>query len=118
MKTAAKVFLIIGMVSTFYLIFPVVIGIIAINKLENAKDDEDLKVWAWLSIFLVSTIGGVFMLLMISEGDNVSQKSAFSRNKRISNSSTKLTELKTLYDDGIIDEKTYNEKRKEYLRDL
>ena len=37
MKTAAKVFLIIGMILGFYLIFPIVLGSITIRKINEAK---------------------------------------------------------------------------------
>ena len=36
MKTVAKVFIIIGMVCSFYLIFPIVLGIFALKKLDTA----------------------------------------------------------------------------------
>ena len=64
MKTAAKVLLIIGMVCTFYLIYPIILGIYAYKMIDNAKKKEDLMLWGILSIFFVSTLGGVFMLLI------------------------------------------------------
>lgn len=67
MKVAAKIFLIIGMVFGFFLIFPLIIGLIAIKKIDEAKKQDDLVLWAILSIFLVSPIGGILMLFIQPE---------------------------------------------------
>lgn len=64
MKTAAKVFLIIGIVFTFYLIYPIVLGVIACKKLEESKDIKEIHNWGIVCLFLVSIIGGIIMLVM------------------------------------------------------
>ena len=67
MKTAAKVFLIIGIVFTFYLIYPIVLGVIACKKLEESKDIKEIHNWGIVCLFLVSIIGGIIMLVMKEE---------------------------------------------------
>ena len=64
MKTAAKVFIIIGMVLQFYLIFPLIIGILALKKINNATSKSELTGWAIATILLNSPLGGIFMLLI------------------------------------------------------
>ena len=67
MKTAAKVFIIIGMIFTFYLIFPIMLGVLAIKKIDSATSSSELLGWAIATIFLVSTLGGIFMLFIKDE---------------------------------------------------
>lgn len=122
MKKAAKIFLILGMVFQFYLIFPIVLGVIAIKKLEDEKStDEDIRLWGILSLFLVSTLGGVFMLLIKPEeldgyaSENSSKTGSITRNSELTN---RLLELKRLFDDGIIDNDTYIAKRESITKEL
>ena len=67
MKTAAKVFLIIQIIFTFYLIYPLVLGIIACKKLDESKDIKEIHGWGIVCLFLVSLIGGIIMLVMKEE---------------------------------------------------
>lgn len=120
MKKAAKVFLIIGMCLTFYLVYPIVLGIKALKKLEEAKTTDDLRLWAILSIFFVSSIGGLLMLLLKQEDLNyneiqASKKTGYAKNN---DPSTRLLELKTLFDAGIIDKVTFDEKSKQVVKEL
>jgi len=62
MKNAAKVFIWIKMILFFYLIYPVVVGIIALNKLEEAKSKDDIKTIGILTLLFCSLFGGIFML--------------------------------------------------------
>lgn len=64
MKTAAKVFIIIGMVVQCFLVYPIILGIFALKKLNNAQKKSDLTVWAIITLLLVNTIGGILMLLI------------------------------------------------------
>lgn len=122
MKTAAKVFLIIGMILQFFLIFPIILGVIALGKLEEGSKEE-VRTWGIISIFGVSLIGGIFMLLSADDEVKASLASE-GRNKSgqftgdSSDPASKLRELKDLYDQDIIDEATYQEKRRKYLEDL
>ena len=64
MKTCAKVFLIIGMCLTFYLILPIVFGVITIKKLDTVLIRGEIIPWGVLSIIFVSQVGGILVLCM------------------------------------------------------
>ena len=64
MKTCAKVFLIIGMCLTFYLVLPLIFGIITIKKLDTVLTRGEIIPWGVLSIIFVSQIGGILVLCM------------------------------------------------------
>lgn len=67
MKTAAKVCLIIGMVFGFWMILPLVFGILAINKLNTATKKEELVGMGVCALLFCSTLGGIFMLCVSDE---------------------------------------------------
>lgn len=62
MKTAIKVFIWIGIVSTFYLIFPIFVGLDALKKLEQATTKEELQTPAILTLLFCNSIAGILML--------------------------------------------------------
>ena len=64
MKTAAKVFIILGMVLQFWMIFPLVLGIFALKKINSATQKSELTGWAIVTLICVNTIGGILMLLI------------------------------------------------------
>lgn len=64
MKTAAKVFIILGMICGFYTILPLIFGFIALKKLKNATKKDELTVTAILTLIFCSLIGGVLMLCL------------------------------------------------------
>ena len=64
MKTAAKVFLILGMVVQCFLIYPIILGALAIKKINNAKTAKELTGWGVVSLLIVNLIGGILMLCM------------------------------------------------------
>lgn len=66
--TAAKIFIIIGMVLQFYLVYPLIVGTIALNKLKLAQEKKNLTTIGIISIFLCSIIGGI-LILSIDEKD-------------------------------------------------
>lgn len=70
MKTAAKVFIIIGMVVGFWMILPLIFGFIALNKLKNAKSKDELTVVAILTLLFCNLIGGILMLCIPAEEFN------------------------------------------------
>ena len=125
MKTAAKVFLIIGMIVQGILIFPLILGLFALDKLENGNKDQ-MTTWGIVSIFFVSTLGGIFMLIYANDEKQASsepqrsyeQSGQFTSSGNRDDAVTKLKELKDLYDQGILDETTYQEKKQKYLADL
>ena len=51
MKKAAEVFIIIGMILGFPMIIPLIVGGIALNKLDEAEDSSDITGIAILTIF-------------------------------------------------------------------
>ena len=67
MKTAAKIFTIIGMVCGAITILPLIFGGLALSKMKKATCKKDLTLWAVLSIIFCNPIGGVLMLLLKDE---------------------------------------------------
>ena len=119
MKTAAKVFIIIGMVFGFYLIFPLVIGILALKKLDEAKTKDELILMGILTLILCSLLGGLFMLLVKEEdlAGNVQPAAPQSNNEQKEEPKTgsmeeELKKLSDLKDKNLITEEEYNAARK------
>lgn len=124
MKTAAKVFIILGIVFTFYLIVPLIIGVIALNKLENVQNKDELTGIAICTLLFCSLLGGIFMLC-IPDTEFNSTIGATNGNfeqpredKRFSDVTKNLSQLKKLLDDGIITQDIYEEKRKKYIENI
>lgn len=67
MKTAAKVCIIMGMVCGFWMILPLVFGILALNKLNTATKKEELVGMGVCALLFCSTLGGIFMLCVSDE---------------------------------------------------
>ena len=67
MKTCALIFTIIGMVLGCWLIYPIVIGIFSIKKMNEARTKDELTVWAIVNLLFCSLLGGVFMLCIKDE---------------------------------------------------
>ena len=116
MKKASKVFLVLGMIFQFYLIFPIIVGANAIKRINNARTVDELRGYGIASIICVSVLGGIFMLCIRQEELNNDYKSEAL--DEYDDSVERLIELKSLLDDGIIDKETYEEKRKKYLEEL
>lgn len=62
MKTAAKVFIIIGMIVGAIGILPLVIGGLTLSKMKKATSRDELTVWGVLSLLFCSLLGGIFLL--------------------------------------------------------
>ena len=62
MKTAAKVFIIIGMIVGFWMILPLIFGGITLSKMKTATSKSDLTVWAILTLLFCNMIGGILLL--------------------------------------------------------
>lgn len=71
MKTAAKVFIIISMVFSFWVIIPLIVGILALNRLKTASTKDDLIGVGICTLLFCSVIGGILLLCMT---DNDLQK--------------------------------------------
>jgi len=67
MKTAAKIFLIIGMINLGILIYPIIIGVKAFKKLDTANSVEELKTLGILSLLFVNLLAGIFILCLKNE---------------------------------------------------
>ncbi len=59
MKTAAKVFIIIGMVVGFWLILPLIFGGIALSQMKTKKPSIGISICVLL---FCSLLGGIFLL--------------------------------------------------------
>ena len=59
MKTAAKVFIIIGMIVGFWYILPLIFGGIALSQMKNGKPSTGISVCV---ILFCSLLGGIFLL--------------------------------------------------------
>ncbi len=64
MKTTIKVFIWIGMIFQFFLIFPIIVGVMALKKLDQAKTKEELTGMAIAVLLLVNVIAGILMLVI------------------------------------------------------
>ena len=116
MKTAAKIVIIITMIFTFWLIIPLIIGIMAISKIDNATDKSQITGIALCTLLFCSLVGGILMFC-IPENDfkEPVTKIELSSQVSTSNSIEDLKNLKQLLDDGIISQEVYEEKRKKLL---
>ncbi len=62
MKTAAKVFIIIGMIVGAIAILPLIFGGITLSKMKAATCKNDITTWAVLTLLFCSMIGGILLL--------------------------------------------------------
>ncbi|WP_029608907.1 hypothetical protein [Mycoplasma simbae] len=62
----AKIFIIITMILTFWLVFPLVIGFLVLNKIKKGfLDKNDRIVWGVITLLTLSVVSGV--LILVSE---------------------------------------------------
>ncbi len=59
MKTAAKIFIIVGMICGFWYVLPLIFGGIALKKMKAGKPTVGLSVCVLL---FCNTLGGIFLL--------------------------------------------------------
>lgn len=62
MKKASKIFIIIGMIVGCVAILPIIFGVLALKKLEEAKTASELTTMGVLVLLFCSLIGGILML--------------------------------------------------------
>ena len=62
MKTPAKVFIWIGMIIQFFLVYPIILGVHALKKINTATTSSELQTLGIFTILFCSILGGVFML--------------------------------------------------------
>ena len=64
MKTAAKGFIILGMICGCIAILPLIFGGITLSKMKTATTAKELMVWGILDIFFCGLIGGILVLCL------------------------------------------------------
>lgn len=64
MRKAAKVFIWIGMICEFFLIFPIIVGIMSLKKINRATSRAELQDFGIITLLFCSVLGGFFMLCM------------------------------------------------------
>ncbi len=86
MKSAAKIFIIIGMCVGFLAIVPLVLGIIALKRLDAAKKHSDLVTIGILTLLFCSIVGGI-LLLCLNDDDllTIEEKKAKEEENKDSN---------------------------------
>ena len=67
MKTASKIFIWMGMILGGVLIFPIVVGILALKKINRAQSFQELQTMGVLTLLFCSFLGGIFMLCIKNE---------------------------------------------------
>lgn len=67
MKQTAKVFIWLGMIFQCVLIYPIVIGILALKKIDEAQSTDELKTLGIITTLFCSLLGGLFMLEIKNE---------------------------------------------------
>ncbi len=70
MKTTIKVFIWIGMIFQFFLIFPIIVGVMALKKLDQAKTKEEITGMAGAVLLLVNGVAGILMLVITNQDLN------------------------------------------------
>ncbi len=136
MKTAAKVFIIIGMVIGFWMILPLIFGGLAISKINSATQKEELVGFGVCALLFCSMIGGILMLcipeseLNPATANSAPTNSAPIQNNYIANTKDKtsksdvenvadsLTKLKNLRDAGTISDEEFERTKKDLLNKI
>ena len=65
--TLAKVFLILSIITSFWMIIPLITGIIGLNKLNSANNRDDLVGIGIVCLIFNGLLAGLFMLLIPDE---------------------------------------------------
>ena len=60
MKTAAKIFIILGMIVGFYWIVPLIVGAIALGQMKNGRPSTAMSI---VVLIFCSLIGGILLLV-------------------------------------------------------
>ena len=131
MKTACKVFIIIGIVVGFFWIAPPIVGFIALDKLKTARTKSDLTAVGVCTLLFCSLIGGILMLC-IPETELNEDQAGFVQNSldantekpspKVSESQEEVVEniekLKKLKEQGVLSDKEYEMLRKREINKL
>jgi hypothetical protein len=106
MKKAAKVFIIIGMVLGFYAIVPIIVGILALKKLNEASRAQELETLGILTIIFCSVLGGILMLC-VKDDDLSASAPDYIQN---------IKDLNELYKGGSLTKEEYETLKAEQLK--
>ena len=137
MKKLARAFIILGIVLRFWMIVPIVFGVITLRKLDSAKDARELLGWGVVTLFFVSQIAGILLLIMndedLAEDGGASRQKVASQGRAASvaqpaehcessragteakSMQSELVELFRLRQEGFIDNAKYEEMRQRIL---
>ncbi len=96
MKKAAKLFIIIGMVLGFPLIFPLIVGAVALKKLNTATCKDDIKMTAILTLVLCNVVGGALMFCLKDEDFTSSEEQSVVKTNESKGTEPKVKLDKTL----------------------
>ena len=128
MKTAAKIFIIISMVVGCWLIFPLIVGGIALSRLNKATSKDELVGVAICTLLFCNTIAGILMLCMSDDDLHGNRKTVDVKPEPNTTSSTgnanteeitkRLRQLDDMKNGGIITEEEYKKMREEILREI
>ncbi len=122
MKKITKILIIIGMALEWFLIYPVVLGICAIKKLESAKFKSDLVSWSIITLVFVSPVAGILMLTLRDEDLSDEVDLYYPENTKPTNFALeKLDNIEKIYqlkEKGLISEEEFLEKKKFYLEQI
>lgn len=124
MKTAAKVFIILGMIFGCIAILPLIVGGIGLSKINSAKDRSELVGIGVCVLLFCSLLGGIFMLCIPNEqlagADEQNQQVVVdvhpTQTKQSDDDATeKLAKLKNLKDSGAISDEEFERMKKDIL---
>lgn len=124
MKTAAKVFIILGMIFGCIAILPLIFGGIGLSKINSAKDRSELVGMGVCVLLFCSLLGGIFMLCIPNEqlagaGEQNQQVVVDvhpTQTKQSDDDATeKLAKLKNLKDSGAISDEEFERMKKDIL---
>ena len=124
MKTAAKVFIILGMIFGCIAILPPIVGGIGLSKINSAKDRSELVGMGVCVLLFCSLLGGIFMLCIPNEqlagaGEQNQQVVVNvhpTQTKQSDDDATeKLAKLKNLKDSGAISDEEFERMKKDIL---
>jgi len=128
MKTAAKIFIIISMVVGCWLIFPLIVGGIALSRLNKATSKDELVGVAICTLLFCNTIAGILMLCMSDDDLRENKKTVDVKPEPNTTSSTgnanteeitkRLRQLDDMKNGGIITGEEYKKMREEILREI
>lgn len=130
MKTAAKVFIIIGMIIGFWMILPIIFGALSLGKINTATQKSELVGLGICTLIFCSVLGGIFMLCIPEEQLNQGATALAPTQATAAGSSTNakpeakkstgevadsLKNLKELKDAGTITDEEYDKMKKDLL---